>query len=90
MVLFVPIALCYLCIEKAKEQVTDGFMRVICFILILPIVFALGLIADVVVIPVGLLFGAPYFALKQFCDKINTKRNSREKLLNRYNEARKL
>lgn len=77
MVLFVPVSLCYLCLEKSKELVADCSLRAIFLILMLPIVFALGLLADVVVIPVGLLFGAPYFALKQFYDKINTKRNSR-------------
>jgi hypothetical protein len=90
MVLFVPISLCYLSLEKTKELFKETWKRVICLFFVWPIALALGLIADVVVIPVGLLVGAPYFAIKQIKDKINTKNNSRYKLLNRYNEARKL
>ena len=72
MVLFVPISLCYLCLDKSKDLITDGLVRGVCLILILPIVFALGVLADVVVIPVGLLIGAPYFAIKQISDKCKT------------------
>jgi hypothetical protein len=77
MVFFVPISLCYLCLEKTKELFKEKWKRVIFLCIFWPIALALGLIADVLVIPVGLLVGAPYFAIKQIKDKINTKNNSR-------------
>ncbi len=56
----------------------------------LPVIFALGLVADVIVVPAAIIVGIPYFIIKQILDKNKTKRRARERLISRLEEAKGL
>jgi hypothetical protein len=58
--------------------------------LTLPIIFALGVAADAIVVPAAIIVGIPYFIIKQIMDKNKTKRRARERLISRLEEAKGL
>ena len=60
------------------------------FMFTLPVIFALGLVADVIVVPAAIIVGIPYFIIKQILDKNKTKRRARERLISRLEEAKGL
>jgi hypothetical protein len=60
------------------------------YIFVLPVIFALGFVADVIVVPVAIVVGIPFFIIKQIIDKNKAKRNARERLRSRLEEAKGL
>ena len=91
LVFVAPIGLCAMCIEGYGRMCRGNCICLCCFFLFsLPIVFALGFAADAIVVPLVIVVGIPYFIIKQLCDKSKTKRNARERLRSRLEEARGL
>ena len=64
MLFFLPVSLCYACIEKSKECIVDSVIRSVFLVVILPIVFIFGIVADIIVAPFAIVFGLPYFIIK--------------------------
>ena len=53
-----------------------------------PLSLTLGAVGSAIAIPIGLLFGLPYFVYKQIKDKSKMKQQSKETVEKRYQEAR--
>jgi hypothetical protein len=82
-----PFGLCYLFIEKTKQSSIwarmNLFLRIIYFILLFPLVLAVGIIAGIISVPLSIIVGIPGFIIKEIWDKIQTKKAAKKKLLDK-------
>jgi hypothetical protein len=59
LVFFAPVALCAMCVKSFRR--CGGCIKFCCFFWFLPILFVLGLAADVVIIPAAIIVGIPIY-----------------------------
>ena len=59
------------------------FVRIIYFILLFPLVLAVGIIAGIISVPLSIIVGIPGFIIKEIWDKIQTKKAAKKKLLDK-------
>ena len=59
------------------------FVRIIYFILLFPLVLAVGIIAGIISVPLSIIVGIPGFIIKEIWDKIQTVRAAKKKLLDK-------
>jgi hypothetical protein len=59
------------------------FLRIIYFILLFPLVLAVGIIAGIISVPLSIIVGIPGFIIKEIWDKIQTKKAAKKKLLDK-------
>jgi E3 ubiquitin-protein ligase RNF19A len=87
-----PVFLTYGWLQCTKSCYRDAHGCCVCFFFLLtvPVVFAVGLALDIIVVPLAIVIGIPFFIIKQIMDKRETKRLARLRLNNRLQQAKEL
>lgn len=59
------------------------FFRIIYFVLLIPLVLIIGIIAGIISVPLSIIIGIPTFIIKEIYDKYQTTKAAKAKLLSR-------